>query len=600
MENLIERSVCIRRMSVKIWRKKLRHGLAGITIALLASMPARAQGEQKPLSPEEVLSYRSLSENQEFRFSPDGKFIAYTVRDTVKQTSWNAKEDEQTGVPPYANGSTVWIVDTKSGQNRQITRGEMNNWAPAWSPDGRHIAYVSDRDSDHRARVWLYDLRTGKDRKLSEVAVLGGYSPRWTPDGEALLVETLPESRNALRSGGYTEKSGSLDSLPKKSVVATVRLYESNPERVNKTDPGSWKIDQGQGEIALLNIESGRESWLSNGNPVTNSWISPDGNYVAFTVPRGFQRQGSQQQLFDLMVFDRQMASCRLLVKDIRLAYNGGPVTWSPDSTRLAYREEGPDGVRDGFVVDIHGGKIRNVTLFEKVTPAHYLDGGLLWDSASESLYFRYEWALWHTRADGGGAKRLVGIPNHRIDPVAVNSNQIWSPDGGHSVIVSTQETNSNACGFFQVDLATGKYERRFEDSRSIGGVVCLARDLVVSPDRKQLAFPSQDAEHAEDIWISSAELRELRQLTHVNPQFEKHDLGTARLVEWWSMDGEVLHGALLLPAGYQVEHRYPLVVWVYGSSFFSSKINQFGVIGPFAGLDFLHLFTTRGYWGFR
>src|SRR5437762_12672126 len=70
--------------------------------------------------------------------------------------------------------------------------------------------------------------------------------------------------------------------------------------------------------------------------------------------------------------------------------------------------------------------------------------------------------------------------------------------------------------------------------------------------------------------------------------------MGTARLIEWRSLDGENLQGALLLPAGYEEGKRYPLIVYVYGGATLSDHINHFGVDdgGPFN----MQLFATRGY----
>ena len=66
------------------------------------------------------------------------------------------------------------------------------------------------------------------------------------------------------------------------------------------------------------------------------------------------------------------------------------------------------------------------------------------------------------------------------------------------------------------------------------------------------------------------------------------------RLVNWLSDDGELLNGSLLLPSGYQEGKRYPLIVFVYGGSLLSNRLDRFGLayFGPFN----MQLFSTRGY----
>jgi dipeptidyl aminopeptidase/acylaminoacyl peptidase len=93
---------------------------------------------------------------------------------------------------------------------------------------------------------------------------------------------------------------------------------------------------------------------------------------------------------------------------------------------------------------------------------------------------------------------------------------------------------------------------------------------------------------------VSDVDLDNPRQVTHQNPQFEKYKMGSARLIDWLSDDGEQLHGALLLPSDYRDGVRYPLVVVVYGGERLSDGFNRFGSWA--AGTLNMQLLATRGY----
>jgi dipeptidyl aminopeptidase/acylaminoacyl peptidase len=101
-------------------------------------------------------------------------------------------------------------------------------------------------------------------------------------------------------------------------------------------------------------------------------------------------------------------------------------------------------------------------------------------------------------------------------------------------------------------------------------------------------------ADRPPDIWLASADFHSPRQLTHLNPELDKYRMGRSRLLEWRSADGELLHGALLLPAGYEAGKRYPLIVMVYGGLHLSNELNEFGG-GQILALN-IQLFATRGY----
>src|SRR5260370_21935464 len=71
--------------------------------------------------------------------------------------------------------------------------------------------------------------------------------------------------------------------------------------------------------------------------------------------------------------------------------------------------------------------------------------------------------------------------------------------------------------------------------------------------------------------------------------------MGEPKLITWTGLDGERLHGALLLPAGYKESKQYPMIVFVYGDERQSKLINNFGFY-PSSNLFNAQLFATRGY----
>lgn len=98
-------------------------------------------------------------------WSPDGRSIAYS-------SDRGGKFD-------------IWVQQVSGGAPIQITKGPGVNWQPDWSPDGRYIAYRSEEGSGG-----LYIISALGGAELARKIAPFGYYPRWSPDGSQLLFRT--------------------------------------------------------------------------------------------------------------------------------------------------------------------------------------------------------------------------------------------------------------------------------------------------------------------------------------------------------------------------------------------------------------------------
>lgn len=81
-------------------------------------------------------------------FSPDGRKIAYS------------KKADKQFAPIYWTDYNIWITDAESGEEMRINGEEQIDWFPSWSPDGKKIAYVTNRSGDFKHfNIWLLYLK---------------------------------------------------------------------------------------------------------------------------------------------------------------------------------------------------------------------------------------------------------------------------------------------------------------------------------------------------------------------------------------------------------------------------------------------------------
>jgi len=88
--------------------------------------------------------------------------------------------------------SDLYAVDLNSGQTRQLTNDKLAQMQPAFSPDGRTVAYVTDAGTDVNAMTWgnyrlaLMDWPSGQTRVLAGTETGKNINPQWTPDGRSM------------------------------------------------------------------------------------------------------------------------------------------------------------------------------------------------------------------------------------------------------------------------------------------------------------------------------------------------------------------------------------------------------------------------------
>lgn len=163
-------------------------------------------------------------------WSPDGRYIAYS-------SDRGGKFD-------------IWVQQLSGGDPVQITKGPGNNWQPDWSPDGKYIAYRSE-EGDGGLYVVPALGGAGLERKIASF----GYYPRWSPDSSRILLQTR---RFGLRCQLYVV---GLDGNPPRAVQAELT------DRIS-TISVAWHPDGKRISVWVWD-------WEMRPSPIPEFWTAP-------------------------------------------------------------------------------------------------------------------------------------------------------------------------------------------------------------------------------------------------------------------------------------------------------------------------------------
>src|SRR5258706_87259 len=287
--------------------------------------------ERTAFNPDDFWHMRFVTDMQ---LSPDGSRLAYAVQS-------NDREANETR-------SAIWLWSPVSGQARQLTSGARRDSNPRWSPDGRLLAFESDR-AGGKTQAWELPVDGGEARQVSRLR-RGASDPVWTADGAALIVR-----------GEVRPEENPLQPLSDEPAERT-RREKDEADRPRIVTRLQYRWDgkgyfEGRTQLFRVPLNGGAVEQLTDGDYDNgDAACSPDGRVLAFVSDRDEDRDANMTN--DVWLLD-------LATRELRRLTDGGlrvhHLVWSPDGTRLAYLGDvkiGAHGVHNVqlLVADVAGG----------------------------------------------------------------------------------------------------------------------------------------------------------------------------------------------------------------------------------------------------
>ncbi len=307
-------------------------------LALAKPQNAADSPASQRLTPEQALNLHRISD---LRFSPDGARLAFTVSEPPKATN---------------NSQHIWMMDVATRQVRQYTFSEKTDNSPRWSPDGKFLAFLSNRDEFRQ--IYLMSSNGGDAYAITEgKRNIGSFE--WSPDGKQIAF-VAPDEPTAAEQKKEKDKDDAivvdhdnkhariwiLDVATKKVRALTDEKWQvreaqwtpsgdsliisatDHPESDDDTDR-IFSVDTTNGKMSLLFAPKG---------PFGGIRVSPDGKQFAYIASRVDGPEPTDIYIRSIDAPPTQ-PSHNLTSTSLDRPMNG--IEWRPDGSLMAVAETG-------------------------------------------------------------------------------------------------------------------------------------------------------------------------------------------------------------------------------------------------------------------
>ncbi len=489
-----------------------------LALVFLLTIHVNSQTKQ-PVLVTDMLKMKTISS---VTLTEDGNTAAFVVTSIEPETD-SAKWE-------YKYTSQIWMISTEPGAvPRQLTFSKEGAAQPAWSPDGKKLAFV--RTVDGRPQIFILSFAGGEPMQLTKFKH-GASAPRWSPNGnqiafaapvrpgdlmnDSLLNPGKKAPAWSMEKPGYNKNEHMSSSSAKPNPDGTksevrayldMNAYDRKATVLNKLNFQSEtdiSADMNFNQFFVVNVQP-------NAAPLAvtrgfyrynNLQFTPDGKQVIITADIDSTEHPDRSLESEVFIANADGSQLRMLLGKKGVSYNNALLSNDGKWIAFQYNKTNYVSVPTFALMPVNGSEKDIISIaFDRNV------GNAVWSKDDQAIYF--------TAQSNGGS------PLHRLD---VKTKQI------------KQLTDFNS-GILSFDIVNDKF--------------VYVKTEVANPN---------------ELYMADANVTNAKRVTNFNDGWVKQkQISIPEKHEFTNSIGQTVEYWVMKPIGYEAGKKYPLLLEIHG-----------------------------------